>query len=305
MNSKFFAAAVLAAGMVMTPLAASAQLTFTPLVTENFDDATLEAGFDALVKDPADVDANNSTWNPGFDVTTLGAPTPAAGPGGDGLVLQAVSNNVDGVVQVLYQTFEPGAGITDYAAETTVLPYVADANTSSSSVWGGVGVYMDDNAENGYWLELRSDSSTTFGNYASLLRWDAGVSTLLARYYFEVGSGGVSEGDIPDGQGMDSQIIRNPEESATNQWIPMRVVAQDTAGGVTLTIFLDDLNTPLGSYEDTTPPTVTDAGKAIIFQTDPFTSTVDPDDSAGHMFENFIVSEVSGTTSVSEWNLYN
>ena len=286
--------ALILAALLVAPAISSAQWTETAF--DDFD-GTNPITYDALVVTPADVATGNSVWDRNVQYDTLTGPAITQPAEGDGNVLRAHSNNIDGATQLQYQTFDP-PGDTDaqYAVEALVLPYLADDNSNGGTTWGGIGIRVDANFENGYYTQLRSDDSTGFGNYINFYKRKDTTDTFICRVYFTVGDNGTADGEVT------SPIIRDPEEAASNQWIPLRLeVVDNTGDGSTdVILYADGLATPVVTYNDTDP--VTAAGKGMLLQEDPFDSETEPDNSSGMFFEYVKVDDY--TTSAADWELY-
>ena len=307
----------LAAGILAAPVLALSQPTLTEIAIDNFDgsgfvDADAGDGltvtYDALIKNPPDVDANNSTWEDNFDYSTLTGPAIAQPTGdtlADGFALRVASNNVDGDPQEQFQTFDPGTA--DYAVETNLLALLQDANSGGGTTFSGIGVRIqetdsgNDTFESGYYLEMRPDNSSTFGNYVSFLKRVDGTDVFLGRYYFATGSNGVQEfnDDTTDPAPplVSSALLRDPEEANTNQWIPIRLVAI----GDQISLYVEDLGTPVASFTDPAPIST---GKGVLRHFDAFGSLTDPADSSGGLFEYVRVLKADPPTDASGWNMY-
>lgn len=242
--------------------------------------------FDPLTKNPSSEPAGNSTWQRNFDLATLSSPSIAAPADSNGVVLRTAANNLSPAAsQILYQTFGDSA-TEDTAVEARLLGYLASDNTSGPTTWGGIGIRMSDDFQDGYFVQHRVDHSSSFGSYLNFHRLRGGNTTLLGRYYYRLGTGGITQGTIGD-----SRVIRSPEVSATNQWVTIRLEAV----GDQIALFVDDMELPVTVFSDVDPFA---NGKAALFHEDPFGNSLTiPANSSGTLFDYFKVD----LRTPSEW----
>jgi hypothetical protein len=273
-------------------------------IIDNFNGNPI--AFEPRVSNPADVSTGNSTWTDNFDYSTISNPTLPSATGGDGRALRTASNNVDGVKQINYQLFG-NASDDEYAVEAMAMPYLGTDNTGGGTTWGGIGLRVTAPYDpgtgqwtDGYFIQMRPDNSPSFGNYVNFWKSKGGVGTFLGRYYFVVGSGGVTESDADaqDG-GSFSGVIRDPQSPNTNQWIPLRMEAVNNATGARISLYIEDLDTPVTTFDDDDPVT---SGKALIFHEDPFSSLTEPPDTTAMLFEYFKVE--TWDSAVEEWKQF-
>lgn len=231
-----------------------------------------------VVRDPADGNSGNSTWQRDFSYTALTSPTLPVLSGGNGRALRTAANNASpAAAQIVYQLHD-AEGSADAAAEAWVLGYLAGNNSAGSTTWGGIGVRLSDTFRDGYLVQHRVDDSASFGSYLNFYRMQAGNLTLLGRYYYRVGTGGITQGMIGD-----SRVVWNPQQAATNRWVRLRLEAT----GDQIALFIDDMSQPVTVYRDPNPIL---GGKAGLFHEDPFgDSLTAPANSSGTLFERFRV----------------
>jgi hypothetical protein len=243
------------------------------------DDFATQSGisFDPVVRNPPDSISANSRWQRAFNYTTLSGPTIPTPPGGNGLALRTAANNSSpAVAQVVSQTFDAGGD--NVAVEALLLGYLSGSNTGGSTTWGGIGLRMSDSLQDGYFVQHRVDDSSSFGSYLNFYRIAQGGATLLGRYYYRVGTGGLTQGMIGD-----SRPIQSPQAAATNRWVRVRLEAIDD----TVALFVGDSKAPVTVFTDWEPIR---GGKAMLYHEDPFGSSLTvPADSSGTFFEYFRV----------------
>lgn len=258
-------------------------------IAEDTFDAT-DIGFTALVKNPVDVAADNSQRVRDVDITTLPAVTPTAPAGSNGRVLKTEVNARDNAPQALHQSF--ATGFDDHAVETRLMPFIADGQTAATTEFIGVAVRATD-YDNGYFFELRTDYSPTFGSYINFVRKDAGTATILGRIFFETGS---NYGTVTFDAGK--PIVRDPEARATNTWVTLRVEVV----GNNIKAYVDGSVSPAIDYTDPAPPAVSQ--NVMIFHTDPFASTTAGVDKVLGLFDYFLVQEALPPTAAENWAIY-
>lgn len=190
-----------------------------------------------------------------------------------------------------FQTFGSAAD-TDYAVETRVMPWIASGHTVATSEFMGIGLRTTGYSD-GYFLEVRTDYSGTFGNYINVIRRVAGTSEIKARIFFRTGSN-YSTLEFDGGK----PIVRNPESDVTNTWVTVR----GEMVGANLKVYVDDMTTPVVDWTDATPIA---AGKAMVFHDDPFNSATAGADKVLGLFDYFKVEDYVAPASVQEWSLYN
>lgn len=234
--------------------------------------------FDPVMKIPAGGSAGNTRWERDFNYGALTGPLIPVPPGGNGVALRTAANNLSPATeQLIAQTYgSPETG--DSAVEALLLGYLADNNIDGSTTWGGIGIRMSDTLGDGYFVQQRVDDSASFGHYLSFYRTRRGERTLLGRYYYRVGTGGILQGVLGD-----SRAIRSPQQAAVNQWVPVRLEAV----GNVIALFLEDMANPVAIFADPDPVLT---GKALLYHEDPFGSSLTvPADSSGTFFETFRV----------------
>lgn len=234
-------------------------------------------GYGFLVMNPPGA-SGNGRWERNFDYTTLTGPVLPAAPDGDGRALRTSANNVAPASnQILYQTWGP-ADMEDSAVEASLLSYLASNNSAGSTTWGGIGIRMSDNLRDGYFVQQRTDDSGSFGHYLNFYRIQDGNTMLIGRYYYRVGTGGITQG-----VNGDSRAIRSPQRAAVNEWVRLRIEAVRE----NIALFIDDMEAPVTIFADPAPIR---SGKAMLFHEDPFgESLTAPAGSAGTLFESFQV----------------
>jgi len=243
------------------------------------DDFSTQSGiaFEPVVRNPPDAVAGNSRWQRAFNYTTLAGPSIPTPPGGNGFALRTSANNLaPAAAQTVHQTFD--AGSDDVAVEALLLGYLSNSNTTGPTTWGGIGVRMSDSLQDGYFVQHRVDDSPSFGSYLNFYRIADGGATLLGRYYYRIGTGGILQGMIGD-----SRSIQSPQSAATNRWIRVRLEAV----GDTVALFVGDSTAPATVFTDWEPIR---GGKTMLYHEDPFgDSLTGPADSSGTLFEYFRV----------------
>ncbi len=140
---------------------------------------------------------------------------------------------------------------------------VTFGGTTGTTEFHGVGVRSEGVRNNGYFVEIRTDESASFGDYFNFIKYVDGVPTTITRAYFFVGTGGKAFGDSPE-------INLNPDPDgdpigATDIWVTYKIEAV----GSVINLYVNDLATPIYTYDDPDPILT---GKVSIFADDPWSS---------------------------------
>ena len=226
-------------------------------ITDEFD--ATDPGWSTPAYDPTGSTGNQS-FDRNVDISSITGPTIDTPDGSDGKVLTMEVNAIDSAAQNL-TTHIGSESWTDYIVECLALPWIAEGVTEGTSEFFSIGMRATDYGDSGYFLELRTDESGTYGAYINFIKYVGSVETIIERIFFKRGT---------DTAWPDSPVINlNPGGDnipATYVWIHLKLEAI----GDTINIYVQDMDTPVVEYTDEEPIA---SGKACLFQTDPWSST--------------------------------
>ncbi len=277
--------------LAILPSLASAQ--WSQILRDNFN------GSGGVTTTPAQAPAGDFTANLNFNYTTSAVPALPIPTGGDGTGFFLTTNESAGALSTSYLLLG-NATDTTQAVETIMCPYLSTNCTGGTTVFGGVAVRASGPANSllasGYWIDWRTDTSGTYGNYFNFNKRLSGGSTeLLGRYYSIVGSGGVVAGSLTSPN--ESRAIKDPQVTAMNTWVKVRLEAEDVTGGTQIRVIIDDVT--VVNYLDTTP---VPAGQGALLVDDPFTSLSAPAATVGIIYD-YVKYDGPGS-AVNDWTLF-
>ena len=221
-----------------------------------------------------------------FDISTNSA-IPALPSGvGDGHVLKVEMNATAGIVQNGY--IECGGDDWDnYQVEWWQCMFVNPANTHGTTQFGGVGIRTNGYPTQGYYAYIRTDYSSTYGNYMKFLKNGNEVKRLYFCYADKTKTPDIILGQDDQGNYLPT----------TNLWIHYKLAAN----GNVILFYVNDMENPVYTYVDTDSPVA--SGKVAIFLDDGWDSAAGSDNVL-MLIEDMVVSEYTPPTAAGDWNLF-